>query len=93
MVVSRALTARVFIGTVSTVLFAVTEETTLDTEGVTTGEVTVLAQGLVGVQQGLRLTFLVLQLAVLYSVFPVTSLFLDVEEQTSWATDGLDTLL
>lgn len=87
------VTTRVFVGAICAVFFTVTEETSLDAGGVSASQVSVLTQRLLGVQQGLHLTLLVLQLAVFDCVFPVTCLFFNVKEQTGWATDGLDTLL
>lgn len=87
------LTARIFIGTIGTVFFSVTEQATLDTTGVTARQKSVLAQWLVGVEQWLDFAFLVLKFTILHSVLPVTSLLLDIKEQSSWTTDGLDALL
>lgn len=87
------LTTRVFVGAVSAIFFAVTEETPLNTSSVPAGQVAVLAKRLLGVKQGLHFTLLVLQLAVFDRILPITGLFLDVEKQPSGTTDGLDTLL
>lgn len=43
-------------------------------------------------QQRLHATLLVLALAVLHRLLPVTGLLLNVEVQTGWATDRLQTL-
>ena len=77
---AKALTARVLIGAICAVLFTVTEESALDTVGVSTREETILTQGFFSVQQRLYFALLIFQLAVFDGVFPVTGLFLDIEE-------------
>lgn len=87
-----ALTARVLVGAVDTVLLSVAEEAALHARGVPAGQVAVLAQGLVRVQQRLHLPLLVLQLAVLHRVLPVTRLLLYVEVESGRTTDSLNAL-
>jgi hypothetical protein len=87
-----ALTAAVFVGSVATVLLAVTEESALDAVSVAASQEAVLAEWLVRHQQRLHLSLLVLELAVLNSLFPVAGLLLDVEEESGGTTDGLETL-
>lgn len=77
---ARVLTARVFVGAVGAILFTVTEESTLDAVGVTTRKEAILTQRFISVQQRFNFTFLIFQFAVFDGVFPVTSLFLDIEE-------------
>lgn len=86
------LTAAVLIRTVCAIPFAVAEKSALDAVTITAGQKTILAQRLVGVQQWLHLALLVLQLAVLDGIFPITCLLFNVEKQTGWASDSLQTL-
>jgi hypothetical protein len=85
-------TARVLVGTVGTVLFSVTEKTALNASAISASEESVLAKGLVGVEQRLDLPLLALELAVFDCGLPVAGLLLDVEVQTGGATDGLQAL-
>lgn len=73
------LTASIFVGTVGTVFLSVTEQTPFYTGTVTAGEESVLAEGFVGKQERFYLAFFVLELAVLYGVFPIAGLLVDVE--------------
>jgi len=79
--------------TAGPVLFAVAEESALNAVSIAAGEESVLAQGLIRMEQGLHAALLVLGLAVLHRLLPVASLLLDIEVQTSRATDGLQALL
>lgn len=88
----NSLTAAVLVRTVRAVLFAVAEKSPFDAITIAASEEPVLAQRFVGVQQWLHFPLLVLQFAVLNGVLPVAGLLLDVEVQTSWATDGLEAL-
>ena len=85
-------TARVLVGAVGAIGNAVTEEAALDASAVVTGEHSLLAEGLIGGQDGLDFADLFLDQAVLHLLFPVASLFLDVESQTGRATNGLQSL-
>lgn len=86
------LTASVFIRTVSTVFLSVAEQTPFYTCTVTTGEESVLTERFVGKQQRFHLTFFVLEFAVLYGVLPIAGLLVDVEVETCWTTNGLESL-
>lgn len=86
------LTATVFVGTVTAVLLAVTEEAALDAVAVAAGQEALLAQWLVGVQERLDLALFALQLAVLHRILPVARLLLNVKVQTGRASDRLQTL-
>ncbi len=57
-----------------------------------TGQHAFLAEGLVGGQDWPQFAHFLFDEAVLHLLFPVASLLLDVEGETSWATDGLQTL-
>lgn len=83
------LTAWILIGTVGAVFFAVAEETTLNAVSVATRQEAILTERLVGYQQWLHFALLVLDFAILYSLLPVASLFLDVEEESGGTTDRL----
>ena len=85
-------TARVLVGAVGAIGNAVTEKAALDASAVVTGEHSLLAEGLIGGQDGLDFADLFLDQAVLHLLFPVASLFLDVESQTGRATNGLQSL-
>lgn len=50
-----------------------------------------MTERFLGVEQRLGLSLLVLQLAVVDGVLPVAGLFVDVEVETSWAPDRLET--
>lgn len=86
------LTARIFVGAIGAILLSVTEQTAFNAVSVTAGQETVLTKRLVGHEQRLHLSLFALELAVLNGLLPVTGLFLDVEEETGRATDGLQTL-
>lgn len=73
------LTANVLVGAVRTILLAVTEKTSLDARSVAAREITILAKRFLGVEQGLGLSLLVLQFAVVDRVFPIARLLVDVE--------------
>lgn len=87
-----SLTARVFVGSVGTVGNAVTEEAALDASAVVAGQHAFLAKRLVGGQDGLDFANLLLDETVLHLLFPVASLLLDIESETGWATDSLQSL-
>ena len=89
---SAQLTTTVLVGSIGAVFLSVAEEATLNAVAVSAGEEALLAQGLVGVQERLDLTLLVLQLAVLHGVLPVARLLLNVKIQTGWATNRLQAL-
>ena len=89
---TKFLTASVLIGAIVTILVSVTEETPLDTVAVTASEIVLLADGLVGEEKRLHLLLLGLGITVLDGGLPVTGLLLDIEGQTSWATNSLETL-
>lgn len=72
------LTARIFIRTIITVFFTVTEEPTLNAVSITTSKVTVLTEGFIGDQQRLHFALLILELAVLNRILPIASLFFNV---------------
>lgn len=74
------LTARVFIRAVCAVFFTVAEKSALDAVRISTREETILTQRLFSVQQRFYFAFLIFQFAVFDGVFPVTGLFLDIEE-------------
>lgn len=82
----RQLTANVFVGAVSAVLLSVAEETPLDAGAVSAGQVAVLAERFLRVEQRLGLPLFVLQFAVVNGVFPVAGLLVDVEVQTGRAS-------
>lgn len=86
------LTARIFIGTVSAILFAVAEEAALDTVAIAAGQESILTQRLVGNQERFNLALFVFELTVFHSFLPVARLLFNVEEETSRATDGLKSL-
>lgn len=86
---NSTLTAGVLVRTVGTVLLAVAEKATLDTVAIAAGQESVLAERLVGDQQGLDLSLAVFVLAVLDGVLPVARLLLDVKVQTGRASDSL----
>lgn len=85
------LTANVLVGAVSAILLAVTEETSLDARSVTAREITILAKRFLGVEQGLGLSLLVLQFAVVDGVLPIARLLVDVEVQTGRTSYRLQT--
>lgn len=89
--ISPRLTANVLVRAVGTVLLPVTEETTLDAGSIAAREVAVLAERFLRVKQGLGLSLLVLQLAVVNGVLPVAGLLVDVEVQPGRASDRLQT--
>lgn len=86
------LTARVLVGTVGAVFFSVAEESAFNTLTITASQVSFFTKRLISDQQRLHLALFVLQLAILHSTFPVTSLLFNIEVQTGWATNGLKTL-
>lgn len=86
------ITASVLVGAIVTVLVAITEKATLDAVAVTASQVVLLADGLVGDEQGLYLLLPGLEIAVLDRIFPVASLLLNIKSQTGRTTDGLETL-
>lgn len=86
------LTTGVFIRSIRTVLFSITEQSSFDTVTITTGKETVLTKRLISEQQRLYFPFLVLQLAVFDGVLPITSLLVDVEVQPCGTPDGLQSL-
>lgn len=88
---SNQLTADVLVGTVGAVLLAVTEQSSLDAVTIATGQRTLGAQRLLGVELRLYLALLVLELAVVYRVLPVAGLLVDVEVQTGGTTNRLET--
>lgn len=88
----KVLTTGVLIGSIRAILLAVAEESALNAVSIAAGEESVLAQGLIRMEQGLHAALLVLGLAVLHRLLPVASLLLDIEVQTSRATDGLQAL-
>ena len=83
------LTTDVLVGAIGTVAFTVAEEATLDTRTLTTSQTAVLAEGLLGVELGLDLALLVLDLAVVHRVLPVACLLVYVEVETGRASDRL----
>ena len=85
-------TARVFVGSVGTVGHSVTEEAALDASAVVTGQHSFLAERLVGGQDRLDFALLLLDQTVFHLLFPVARLLLNVESQTGWTTDGLQSL-
>lgn len=87
-----SLTTTVLVGSVRTVLFSVTEQSSFYAVSVTASEEAVLTQRFVCEQQRFHLAFLVLQLAVLHRILPVASLFVDVEVESGRTTDGLKSL-
>lgn len=89
---SEKLTTRIFIGTIGTVFFAVTEETTFNAIAITASQKAILTQWLIGDEQWLHFTLFVLQLAILYRLLPVARLLLNIEKQSSWTTDRLKSL-
>ena len=86
------LTASILIGAIVAVLGSVAEEPALNTVPVPAGQVVLLADGLLGVEQRLDLLLPGLCVAVPDGGLPVASLLLDVEGQASWATNGLEAL-
>lgn len=86
------LTTRILIWTIGTVFLAVTEETTFNAIAITASQKAILTQWLIGDEQRLNFTLFVLQLAVLYRFLPVASLLLNIEKQSSWTTDRLQSL-
>lgn len=86
------LTTSVFIGAIATILFTVTEQATFNTVTITASQETILTQGFIGVEQRLDTTFLVLGFAVLDGLFPIASLFFNIEIQTGGTTNSLETL-
>lgn len=83
--------ARVLVRSIGTVWDAVAEEAALDASAVVTGQHAFLAEGLVSGQDGPQFTNLLFDEAILDLFFPVARLLLDVESESSWATDGLQT--
>jgi hypothetical protein len=83
--------ARVLIGSIAAVLGSVTEETSLDAVAIAASQVVLLADGLLGVEQRLDLLLSGLGVAVPDGGLPVAGLLLDIEGQTSWTTNGLET--
>ena len=86
------LTTGVLIGAVIAVLVTVAEEPPLDAVAVAAGQVVLLADGLVGEEEGLHLLLLGLGVAVLDGGLPVAGLLLNVEGQAGGTADGLETL-
>lgn len=86
------LTTSVFVGPIGAVLLPVTEQPSLYTISITTGEEPILAERLIRKQQRLHLPLLVLQLAILHRILPIASLLVNVEVQSSRTTDRLKTL-
>ena len=82
----------VLVRAIVAVLLSVTEEAALNAVAVTAGEVVLLADGLVGEEQGLDLLLLGLGVAVLDGGLPVAGLLLNVEGQAGGTADGLETL-
>jgi len=85
------LTANVLIGAIGTILLPVAEETSLDTGSVSAREIAVLAERLLGIEQGLGLPLLVLQLAIVHGVLPIAGLLVDVKVQPGRTSDRLQT--
>lgn len=89
---SFTLTAWVLIGSVVTILFAITEQSTLNTIAITACEKTVLTQWLICYEKWLHFSFFILEFAVFDSVFPIACLLFNIKIKTSWTTNGLKTL-
>lgn len=89
---NAVLTTTVFIGTIDTIFFAVTEKTTVDTVFVSARQLSIGAQWLCCYQKWYGFALFVLGLTVFHCLFPVTCLFFNVEKKTSWTTNGLKTL-
>lgn len=85
-------TARVFVRSVGTVWHSVTEKAAFDTSTVVASQHSFLAEGLVRRQDRLDTALLLLDETVFHLFFPVTSLLLDIESETSWASDSLQSL-
>jgi len=85
------LTANIFIGAIGTILLSIAEETSLDTGSVSAREVAVLAERLLGIEQGFGLPLFVLQLAIVHGVLPIAGLLVDIEVQPSRTSDCLQT--
>lgn len=85
------LTANILVGSVGAILFPVTEKTSLDARAVAASEEAILTERFLGVKQRFRLSFFVLQFAVVHRVFPVAGLFIDIEIQSRGTPDGLKT--
>ena len=86
------LTAGIFIGTVVTVLVAVTEKSLVNADGVSACELANLTEGLVGAEKRLHLSFLGQLVTVLHSPLPITRLLLQIEGETRRTSDGLQAL-
>ena len=86
------ITTCIFIRSISAVLLPITEEALLDANGVPTGELVGLTEGLVRAQERLHFLLLGELITVLHSPLPVTGLLLQVKRQTGRAADGLQTL-
>ena len=86
------LTAGIFIGTVVTVLVAVTEKTLVDADRVTARKLANLTERLICAEQRLDFPLLGQLVTVLHSPLPITSLLLQVEGKTRRAPDGLQAL-
>jgi hypothetical protein len=87
-----SLTASVLVRPVIAVLGPVAEESPLDTVAVPTGQVVLLADGLVREEQRLGLLLLGHLVAVGDGPLPVAGLLLQVEGQAGRAADGLQAL-
>ena len=84
------LTANVFVRSVRAVLLPVAEEAPLDARAVAASEEAILTEWFLGVEQRLRLSFFVLQFAVVHGIFPVAGLFIDVKVQSRGTPDCLE---
>ena len=85
-------TTCIFVRAIGTVLLAVTEEVFVDADGITTGQLANLTEGLVCVQKGFHLLLPCQLITVLHSPLPITGLFFQVKSKTGRTTDGLQTL-
>ncbi len=86
---NQLITAGIFVRSIIAVLLPIAEEPPLDAVAIPTGQVVLLADGLVCEEERLHLLLFGLAIAVLHSSLPVTRLLLDVEGQTSWTANGL----
>lgn len=85
------LTTNILVGSICTILLAVTEQSSLYTGLIGTGQVSILAEWFLGVKKRLRFSLLVFKLAVINRVLPIARLLLDVEVKTSRASYSLET--
>ena len=86
-----SLTANVFVGAIGAVLFAVAKQSAFHAVAVTAGQRAIRAERFLGIEKRFGLSLLILGFAVVDRVLPVAGLLIDVEVQTSWTTNRLQT--